>query len=564
MPSMNFPLSSPSGESGIPFPRRPWPRRIPWDTLAVVVASGAFLAFFYRIPPSSTDEGMIAAGAERILRGQVPYRDFFSELGPGSFYLQAVIFHFGGISVSAFRLTAWILGALLSGLIYFLGKKIIRGPAAWVPPFIFATTCYPFVYYVNHHWWGNFFFLLDLVCLAASTLVPNEGGSLLRRILLLGAGLLAALTLLCMQPKGAWAVFIGVAFLILAEQLSKTPTWPSALRAGLGGTFWFLFGVGTAMALMAGYFWSQGAFGAWVYDNFTFLFTNYLPYETWPGVYSWTRFTHVLRWVTQDRSFQSISYLGGFYFYAVVGPAIGFGGAIWQVWRQRVTDHSRSRLLLLFLLAGLGSLISELHEPNVLHLIWASPLILILFVDAGNEAIRRKGRWRNPLVATAALTITLVIVVAALRTVHVGIRNTPVQTRRGTIFLDPETATIYQKWVDAIEHAVPAGDEAFFFPYDAQFYFLTATHNPTRYDVLIPGFHSAQQFEEAISSLQRQQPSYAFSFGQLPRLSPRAHYPDDSPDFLGPDPMERSLEVPQSHYRMAESVEGMEVWVLKK
>jgi hypothetical protein len=560
---MSLPLSPPSDEAGISSRRRTWLNRIPWGTLAVLAGSGTYLAFFYRMPPSTPDEGMIAAGAERILRGQIPFRDFFSELGPGSYYLQAIIFHFAGISVSAFRLTAWTLGALLSGLIYSLGKKVIRGPAVFAPPFIFATTCYTFVYYVSHHWWGDFFFLLSVACLAAFTLVANEGSSFSRQMLLFAAGLLAALTLLCMQPKGAWAVCIGVVFLILAEKLLEKPQ-PSTWRTGLGRIFWFLLGVGSTLGLAVGYFGSHGALGDWIYDNFTFLFANYLPYETLPGIYSWTRLSYVCRWVVHDLSFQTISYLVGYYFYALVGPVIGFAGAAWQIKRERKGDPRRSRLLLLFLLAGVGSLFSELHEPNVLHLIWASPLILILFVDAGNEALRHRGWWQGPLTVAAALSCALVMVVASRRVVRVAGRNAPAQTRRGTIFLEPGSATIYQKWVDVIERAVPAGGDTFIFPYDAQFYFLTATRNPTRYDVLIPGFNGPRQFEEAILSLEKRHPPFIFSFANAVRWSPRAHYPDDLPDLPAPDPTEKSLQSAPSSYQKGADVEEMEVWTLKK
>lgn len=564
MPSMNFPPSRPSGESGSPSSERPWLRLIPWGTLAVLVISGAWLIPYYHIPPSSTDEGMIASGAERILRGQIPYRDFFSELGPGSFYLQAAIFHFEGISVSAMRLTAWVLGVILSGLIYILGKNIIRGPAIFAPPLIFVATCYPFAYYVNHHWWGNFFFMLDLVCLAAFTRVPGENSLSMKRLLLSGAGLFSSLTLLCMQPKGAFALFTGVCFLILAEMLSGKQSWRSALKMGLRWCLWFVLGAVAPMAVAFGYLGFNGANGAWVYDNLTFLFTNYLPYETWPGIYSFTRFAHVFHWVADDLSLQSVTYFLGFYFYAVAGPLIGFAGAIGQIRHERFMDPGRSRLLLLFFFAGLGSLASELHEPNILHLIWAAPLILIPFVDTCNEAIFRGGRWRPWLVPIAGLTIVLLIVVAIRREAHTGVRNVPVTTRRGTLFQEPELAAISQKWVDAIERAVPAGGKTFIFPYDAEFFFLTGTRNPTRYDVLVPGFHSSRQFEEAISSLQRDRPEFVFSFDKLIRKSPRAHYPDDPPDSLGPDAMEQSLQSPQSPYRKADTVEDMEVWVLKK
>jgi hypothetical protein len=554
----------PETESEIHHSGGPRASLIPWDLVAVLVASGAYLAFFYRIPPSTTDEGMIAAGAERILRGQIPYRDFFSELGPGSYYLQAAIFHLFGISVSSFRFTAWAMGAVLSGLIYLLGKHIIRGPAAFVPPFIFTTTCYSYLFFVSHHWWANFFFLLELVCLVASVHILKEGGSLLQRTVLFCAGVLAAFTLLCMQPKGAWAIITGVTFLILSEMLVANPTLSPALRAGFGKMLWFLFGAGGALALVAGNFGFRDALGAWIFDNFTFLFTNYLPYENQPGVYSWARVIHDLRWVARNLSFQNLSHVLGFYFFSVVGPAIGFMSAIWRIKRYGAARLTHTRLLLLFLLGGIGSLISELHEPNIIHLVWASPIILILFVDAANEAIRGKGAWRSPTIVAATLTIGLVIAVASRRVVQISGRRAPVYTRRGTLFMDPGTESTYQEWIDTIERDVPAGGETFIFPYDAQFYFLTATHNPSKYDVLISDFHSKRQFDEAISILDSRRPGFVFGFDMLERLSPRAHYQDDPADFNRPDLMEESLRSPQGPYRLAETVEDMEVWVLKK
>ena len=564
MPLMSLLLSQPSDRADSQTPMWISTRRIPWALLAVLAASGVYLAIFYRIPISTVDEGMIASGAERIMRGQIPYRDFFSELGPTSFYLQAAIFRLAGTNISSFRMTAWILGVVMSGLIYFLGKQIIRGPGAFVPPFIFTTICYPQTYYVNHHWWGNLFSLLTLLCLTHHTTVAQNLSTVLQRYLLLVAGLLAALTMLTMQPKGAWAIFTGAIFLILAEKIPQARTWSQALRRGFSLNFWFLLGVGAMTALAVGYFWLHGALAAWIYDNFTFLFTNYLPYETWPGVYSWARFAHLTRWMIREPSRLSVLYFLGFYFFSVVAPAIGFSGAIWQMWRRKSGDELRSRLLLLFSLAGFGSLVSELHEPNLLHLVWASPIILILFVDAWNEAIRQWVGWRRPLIAAAVLAFALVALVTYRRATQAASLNSPIETRRGTVYADSKSAAMVQKWINTIEQAVPEGGETFFFPYHAQFYYLTATRNPTRYDFLLPDFHSPQQFEEAISSLKMRQPGCVFSFDQVMQGTPRARFPDDPPDFPSPDSMEKSLQAPQSHYRKVSDMEGMEVWTLKK
>ena len=52
------------------------------------LAVAAALAHF-RTQIDSNDEGLAAMGAWRILRGEVPYRDFFAFATPLSFYLVA-------------------------------------------------------------------------------------------------------------------------------------------------------------------------------------------------------------------------------------------------------------------------------------------------------------------------------------------------------------------------------------------------------------------------------------------------------------------------------------------
>ena len=45
------------------------------------------------------DEGIILAGADRILQGHIPYRDYWSMYAPGQFYTLAFLFRLFGSSV---------------------------------------------------------------------------------------------------------------------------------------------------------------------------------------------------------------------------------------------------------------------------------------------------------------------------------------------------------------------------------------------------------------------------------------------------------------------------------
>ena len=189
---------------------------------AFLVAAGGLLLLipYYRLPVTNADEGIIALGAERILRGQVPYRDFFTELGPASFYLHALIFKLASIDLMSLRLTAWLLGGATSGLLYVLARKILRPWWAVAATAAFPLVCYPLVYRVSHHWWGIAFHILTVLALGAS-LDPAPGAKGGSRVTWCGlAGTLAGVTLLSMQTTGFWAIFMGLVFLMCEPWLT--------------------------------------------------------------------------------------------------------------------------------------------------------------------------------------------------------------------------------------------------------------------------------------------------------------------------------------------------------
>jgi 4-amino-4-deoxy-L-arabinose transferase-like glycosyltransferase len=554
--------SQPDGAECAPASLRPgWAGRIPWDGLAVVAASLLFLSLFYRFPISDPDEGIIATGAERILRGEVPFRDFFSELGPGSFYLQAAIFRIVGESLSTVRLTAWILGGILSGLVYLLAKRLIPGPGALVPAVVFAMICYPYAYRISHHWWGNFFLLVSVLCLtehAGRVLGTGDAGE---KALLVTAGAFAALSLLTMQSKGVWALIMGAAYLFLAGKVARGESWLRTIRDGWRPNFWFLSAGAAVLILPAVYFLAHGALDAWVDDNFLFLFTNYRPYLDVPQADPWSIIRHLTRLVHQEPSVHLVLYLPGYIFFFLAGPAVAFGGAAWRLRSEQRLDPLCRRVILLFLLQGIGGFVSEYHSADFFHLVSAAPLMLILLTYEWSRALRAERRVVRWLAAAGAVFALLLTVFTGSRKALNAVRiDTAVETRRGVLYVAPEAAQETRQIIAAIQNAVPAGGETFVFPYHAEMYFLTATRNPTRYDVLLPEFHSRQQIEETIASLRARRPARIFSFDRMQRWTIRPHFPDDPPDVHGPHPVEKTLMAPGSGYEKVADVAGMEVW----
>src|SRR5580698_351489 len=70
------------------------------------------------------DEGIYMDAGLRILHGQMPYKDFFSLSGPGSFFLTAASYHIFGLTLAAARAQAIFDLALLTASVCWLTWKL--------------------------------------------------------------------------------------------------------------------------------------------------------------------------------------------------------------------------------------------------------------------------------------------------------------------------------------------------------------------------------------------------------------------------------------------------------
>src|SRR5580692_2982013 len=77
------------------------------------------------------DEGIFVDGARRILAGQVPYRDFFIVMGPGTFWLQALALHVFGITLAASRAVMVLDLSIMAACVFWLVSRVNAVYAAW-------------------------------------------------------------------------------------------------------------------------------------------------------------------------------------------------------------------------------------------------------------------------------------------------------------------------------------------------------------------------------------------------------------------------------------------------
>lgn len=109
----------------------PW--TLLWPALAV-----AYFGTLLTQPPGLYDEGMIVSGAERVLQGQIPYRDFYACYPPGQFYTIAGVFSAFGSSLLVERIwdTLWRLAIIV--FIVLLARAALEGRRPHLLPLICA------------------------------------------------------------------------------------------------------------------------------------------------------------------------------------------------------------------------------------------------------------------------------------------------------------------------------------------------------------------------------------------------------------------------------------------
>lgn len=92
--------------------------------VALFVLSAAYNFPIIRVYLNGYDEGLILAGADRILKGHLPYVDFWSLYPPGQFYVLAFLFKLFGTSMLVERIYDLIVKSLLTVFGFLIARKL--------------------------------------------------------------------------------------------------------------------------------------------------------------------------------------------------------------------------------------------------------------------------------------------------------------------------------------------------------------------------------------------------------------------------------------------------------
>jgi hypothetical protein len=414
------------------------------------------------------DEGIFVDGSRRILAGQVPYRDFFILMGPGTFWLQALALRVFGMTLAASRAIMILDLAILTTCVFWLvSRQLSIAYAAWTAAvLVILETISQGITIPSHRW--------DSAALA--TLAITICAFQRRRWAVFAAGCCAAFAAWTTPP----VVLVGFVILIWLWAEDRKMLGP------------YLAGCAAVSICCAGVLAIQGALrpmlAQLLWNGSHYAGANYLPYGTLFGR-GYTQFF-------QDATIYELP-IRALVVLGVILPILlpPIAALCFPWWRKTPS------LRLLFL-GGAALAISTYPRMDLPHLTYAAPLFYAL--AAILAASIPPPKLRNAMFAAATLLVT----VFAWNAMAQHSRETSIETNVGTIRA-PEEDVVF---VRDVQREIPRGSSLFVFPYLPIASFLTLSRNPTRYSYLQPGMMSDRDEADALAELRGNPPARVLYF----------------------------------------------------
>lgn len=455
--------------------------------LLVFFSCFAYLCIFLHYSSLEPDEGIVLQGAERIIAGQLPYRDFFSFYTPGSLYLLAGLFRVFGDSFAVARISLAATGAICSLFTYVLARRVCSRNIALFVAMLATTAGAAFRFLVLHNPYST---LACCACLYGLI----RWFETRKPIWAFTAGSLASMTFLLEQSKGG-GLFLGLVLALVILRVCDRE-----FRLGRAALIASAIGVFSPMAVTFAYFGANHAMGqmlqCWLWPLQHYTQANHVAY----GHQNWSDRTRELIFYTGPlwtRLLKSFMVLPGLLI--PVLPLITFGLLVYwsiQLFRRDTSPEVRYYVGVCSVLTGL--LVSiVIVRPDILHFMYLAPLwylVLAWFCDPLATRSSTLRRLRDPLIAFVWITFGLLSMAVLLTTTAANHR---IETRRGRITTGaPDTVLAY------VQQHVPPHGRMLVYPYLPLYNYLSATLSPSRYDYFQPGMNTHDQAREIVASLE--------------------------------------------------------------
>jgi hypothetical protein len=475
--------------------------------MVIFLMSLGYLYLFRRYTTIEPDEGIVLQGAQRILHGQVLYRDFFSYFTPGSYYWLALLFKVFGSSFMVARTALAIMGAIFSSIAYLLIRRVCFGGVSIFVAAVVTLTTLPFRFLVLHNWDSTLWACVAVYC--AVRMLDSPGA-----VWAMATGSFISLCLLFEQSKGA-GLGIGLVAGLLMIGLKDRRLYNNAvIIAGAAGLAWPL--IATVI-----YFGSQHSLSVmisdWLWPLRHYSTANHVPYgyQDWSDSTREELFSHG-PWIARLIAALALTPA----FLIPVLPVLGLGiGAYWmfRLWRDTLTC-SKCRYYVVTGASLAGLLLSAvIGRADIIHFMYLLPLFslplawLMDGTDIRGQIFCRIRPFLNAYILVAFLLFAAPLL---LRTLSA---HSKITTRRGQVAM-PATDTV----INYIQARVTLGDNIVVYPYLPLYNYLTATFSPLRYDYFQPGMNTQEQANEILAELKSNRSSPALFESSFVEKIPRS------------------------------------------
>jgi len=492
-------------------------------------ASLAFQSTFITLDAFVSDEGIVMVAADDVARGRLLYVDCDVPLTPAVYLLQGIAFKLFGSTFLVSRALISIVNASCVVLVALLASCYL--------PFRFAALAGFIAIPVQIWMWPHAQFfsynsLAILLCLVAMRLAWSieSGPARLRAAFFFGAALAAALWT---KPNLPVATGAGVLLYWLSGWLRSSLNLPCRRRRGFSDLLRegvaTLVGIAITSVPMIVYLASVGILDdMWqrlvaitgIYgDSPAGLFPPLLPLTSQiqsvrlsPDLMLPGMLVNGVNGLAADHGYQLLLAFSGwidlfirllYYLPVVLFVAVG-GLLLVRLWRRTWVEDDEAALLawltaVLLYLTIVSFPAFHYITPTLFPLIGLATFLAHRACTSSRDLPRRVGRVLSVTGFAAYWGLSLVAL-----TIYLSIPRAPVETMRGTLWVDRATSVLWNDILEYTKSQVAEGDRVFVVPYFPLFYFLSGQDHPTRQVALGPTFPGMQAEDEIILELERE------------------------------------------------------------
>lgn len=391
------------------------------------------------------DEGIWLHAADRMIHGQILYRDFFEFHPPGGFLLTSAWLSVFGSSLFAARSLAVLVIAITAGFTYSCCRALSgRARLSMLLTLSWVAASQGGWTQINHHWFTSMFSMI-----AMWSLMPADGKS--RQPIL--AGLAASAATLVTTHRGAIIVLAAFTSLLLQKSLTDIIKFISSGLLLLAAILLFL--------------WYQGTIDEAFDQVILFAIHNY---------------SNIQR--VSFGAFMTIQQI------VLVGVFPAMACLLVLALYRRGRTLWREKYWSIGCLFALSGFLSCFPRPDSVHISFCVVLALPLFAGLiGIFLSDTVGPLRTGGSIAAFLLIASPIIVLAADAASKP--QTITQAGAITIMNDHGTAELLER----LSH-VPSSDAVFIYPYDPLLPFLAKRTHPARFDILVPQYSTPSQYLE--------------------------------------------------------------------